>query len=281
MKSRSLQFPWETGPFPWTQQGRERQNLCGWAALSPSELWFPLYRVHATLFCSIFFPLIIYKPLFPFECRYSREHCCCSLGLWAFWTPPSPPRLTLCRTGGSCLSPESVPSFSLCPALLLCLRTARNPPAGPRGDREYVLNVLGIISRSKCLLSGVLISKCFGNLLGFSLTFAPQAHLYHGSQEVIIARPLLFLKHFSLASPYLWCYSCLFKRTIFKVLFPSTSPSKKPRCVSSSLLWNALSLFILFQQISTAVSLLTRPPPAIQPQALVPPRCLSLKMMWG
>jgi len=68
---------------------------------------------------------------------------------------PRLPSLTLSRTGGSCLSPENVPSFSLCLALLLCFQTARNPPAAPKKDREYVLNVLDIISRSKYFLLGV------------------------------------------------------------------------------------------------------------------------------
>lgn len=71
------------------------------------------------------------------------------LDLWAFWMPASLPNLTPSRTSGSCLSPESVPSFSPCPALLLCLPNARSPPTAPGRGQEYVLNVLDGNSRSK------------------------------------------------------------------------------------------------------------------------------------
>lgn len=56
LKYRSMQFPWGTGPFPWMRLERKRANLRGCAVLSPSEFCFPLYRVHAMLFCSIFSP---------------------------------------------------------------------------------------------------------------------------------------------------------------------------------------------------------------------------------
>lgn len=55
----------------------ERQPVClGWVV--PSALQFLLYHVHTWLFNPGFLPLIVYKPLFLFECRYNKEHCCCS-----------------------------------------------------------------------------------------------------------------------------------------------------------------------------------------------------------
>lgn len=134
---RTLQFPWEAGPFPGMQVGRKRDILSpqsfssSWIVFTPDclILWFsPLSSINLCFFLNVDAAkstAVVTRFMSILNCPQSSQ----SHAEHDWW---------------QCLSPESIPSFSLCPALLLCFQTARNPHAAPRIDQKSVLIVLDL-----------------------------------------------------------------------------------------------------------------------------------------
>lgn len=144
------------------------------------------------------------------------------LDLWTFWTVPSPPSPVLSMAGGSCLSPESIPSFSFCPALLPNCQESSCCPQEPPGtwiDCARSPDPSICFQEFSYLDLNILVTWFHSDLCNTS----PPVNVWKINNSY---RPQQFLKGFSLTSLYLWCCSCSFKGTALKAPSISTSSSK-------------------------------------------------------